>query len=198
MEYSMVRNSSYSLPLDVSDCMLPSSVFITTIPGIFTIIYGESIGIMGLNYFSLGLGMVFASWMNSRTMDKIYMYFKTRNNGIGEPEYRVRKYTTLLESSGYLTYNNSNHRSRLNICSRWDFNDRMGCTSARSLVCRRHGEILLTFSNRYLHISNLLRRIFREYFSSELVWFLRSRRYRYTLSTCSHCTLLRVNNFSIL
>ncbi|KAJ3877765.1 MFS polyamine transporter [Lentinula edodes] len=64
-------------------------VFITTIPGIFTIIYGESIGIMGLNYFSLGLGMVFASWMNSRTMDKIYMYFKTRNNGIGEPEYRV-------------------------------------------------------------------------------------------------------------
>ncbi|KAJ3917217.1 MFS polyamine transporter [Lentinula edodes] len=64
-------------------------VFITTIPGIFTIIYGESIGIMGLNYFALGLGMVFASWMNSRTMDKIYMYFKTRNNGIGEPEYRV-------------------------------------------------------------------------------------------------------------
>ncbi|KAJ4466446.1 MFS general substrate transporter [Lentinula edodes] len=64
-------------------------LFITTIPGIFTIIYGESIGIMGLNYFSLGLGMVFASWMNSRTMDKIYMYFKTRNNGIGEPEYRV-------------------------------------------------------------------------------------------------------------
>ncbi|KAF8827318.1 hypothetical protein HHX47_DHR5001040 [Lentinula edodes] len=81
-----------------------NSVFITTIPGIFTIIYGESIGIMGLNYFALGLGMVFASWMNSRTMDKIYMYFKTRNNGIGEPEYRVRKYTTLLEFSGYLTY----------------------------------------------------------------------------------------------
>ncbi|KAJ4478953.1 MFS polyamine transporter [Lentinula aciculospora] len=64
-------------------------VFITTIPDIFTVNYGESIGIMGLNYFALGLGMMFASWLNSRSMDKIYIYFKKRNSGIGEPEYRV-------------------------------------------------------------------------------------------------------------
>ncbi|KAJ3761999.1 MFS polyamine transporter [Lentinula raphanica] len=64
-------------------------LFITTMPDIFTINYHESIGIMGLNYLALGLGMVFASWFNSRTMDKIYMYFKGRNQGIGEPEYRV-------------------------------------------------------------------------------------------------------------
>ncbi|KAJ3711263.1 MFS polyamine transporter [Lentinula guzmanii] len=64
-------------------------LFITTMPNIFTINYNESIGIMGLNYLALGLGMVFASWFNSRTMDKIYMYFKGRNDGIGEPEYRV-------------------------------------------------------------------------------------------------------------
>lgn len=67
-------------------------VFITTIPDIFTNIYGESTGIMGLNYLPLGLGMAFASYVNSKTMDKIYMYLKAKNNGATEPEYRVREY----------------------------------------------------------------------------------------------------------
>ncbi|KAE9404127.1 MFS polyamine transporter [Gymnopus androsaceus JB14] len=64
-------------------------IFITTMPDIFINIYDESIGIMGLNYFALGLGLAFASWVNSKTMDKIYMYYKNKNNGVGEPEYRV-------------------------------------------------------------------------------------------------------------
>ncbi|KAF5368187.1 hypothetical protein D9757_011303 [Collybiopsis confluens] len=64
-------------------------LFITTMPEIFTNIYHESVGIMGLNYFALGLGMVFASWVNSKTMDRIYIHFKNKNGGIGEPEYRV-------------------------------------------------------------------------------------------------------------
>ncbi|KIK52998.1 hypothetical protein GYMLUDRAFT_49575 [Collybiopsis luxurians FD-317 M1] len=64
-------------------------LFITTMPEIFTDIYHESIGIMGLNYLALGLGCVFASWFNSKTMDKIYVHFKQKNHGVGEPEYRV-------------------------------------------------------------------------------------------------------------
>jgi len=64
-------------------------VFITTIPDIFTKIYDESTGIMGLNYLPLGLGMAFASYVNSKTMDKIYLYFKAKNDGVTEPEYRV-------------------------------------------------------------------------------------------------------------
>ncbi|KAF9068149.1 MFS polyamine transporter [Rhodocollybia butyracea] len=63
-------------------------VFITTMPDIFSSVYHESLGIVGLNYIALGLGMMFASWVNSNTMDRIYMYYK-RKNGNGEPEYRV-------------------------------------------------------------------------------------------------------------
>ncbi|KAK7462878.1 hypothetical protein VKT23_007457 [Stygiomarasmius scandens] len=64
-------------------------LFITTMPGIFRNVYHESPGIGGLNYIALGSGMIFASFMNSRTMDKIYKYCKNRNGGVGEPEFRV-------------------------------------------------------------------------------------------------------------
>ncbi|THU93514.1 MFS polyamine transporter [Dendrothele bispora CBS 962.96] len=62
-------------------------LFITTMPGIFRNVYHESAGIGGLNYIALGSGMLFASFMNSRTMDKIYQYCKARNGGVGEPEF---------------------------------------------------------------------------------------------------------------
>uniref|UniRef100_A0A0W0G5L8 Putative MFS polyamine transporter n=1 Tax=Moniliophthora roreri TaxID=221103 RepID=A0A0W0G5L8_MONRR len=52
-------------------------------------IYSQSIGIAGLNYIALGLGLTSASFLNSRIMDKIYLYCKKRNNDIGEPEFRV-------------------------------------------------------------------------------------------------------------
>ncbi|KAF5368992.1 hypothetical protein D9758_002844 [Tetrapyrgos nigripes] len=64
-------------------------LFITTMPGIFQNVYHESTGIGGLNFIALGSGMCFASFVNSRTMDKIYRYYKDRNGGVGEPEFRV-------------------------------------------------------------------------------------------------------------
>lgn len=72
-------------------------------PDIFSNIYNESLGIVGLNYIALGLGTVCASWLNSNTMDRIYMYYKNKR-GIGEPEYRVRTYT-LTFSYSRLTLN---------------------------------------------------------------------------------------------
>ncbi|THU89222.1 MFS polyamine transporter [Dendrothele bispora CBS 962.96] len=64
-------------------------LLITTMPDIFHNVYHETTGIAGLNYIALGSGNVFASFLNSGTMDKIYQYYKTRNGGIGEPEFRV-------------------------------------------------------------------------------------------------------------
>ncbi|ESK90262.1 mfs multidrug [Moniliophthora roreri MCA 2997] len=64
-------------------------IFVTTMPTIFQGIYSQSIGIAGLNYIALGLGLTSASFLNSRIMDKIYLYCKKRNNDIGEPEFRV-------------------------------------------------------------------------------------------------------------
>jgi hypothetical protein len=43
---------------------MSSSVFLTTMPAIFTRIYNEDIGIAGLNYIALGLGLTGASQVN--------------------------------------------------------------------------------------------------------------------------------------
>ncbi|KAF9528077.1 MFS polyamine transporter [Crepidotus variabilis] len=64
-------------------------VYLTTIPRIFAEVYHETPGIAGLHYMALGLGLSAASQFNSRAMDRIYVYFKNKNNGVGEPEFRL-------------------------------------------------------------------------------------------------------------
>ncbi len=60
-------------------------------PNIFMGVYHESLGISGLHYIALGIGLTLASQINARMLDKIYVYFKNRNGGVGEPEFRLRK-----------------------------------------------------------------------------------------------------------
>ena len=67
-------------------------MFLTTIPSIFEGVYREEVGIAGLNYFALGVGLTGASQFNARMLDKIYKYFSAKNNGVGKPEYRLRMY----------------------------------------------------------------------------------------------------------
>ncbi|KAJ4469898.1 MFS polyamine transporter [Lentinula aciculospora] len=64
-------------------------LFLTTIPTIFMEVYHESSGIGGLNYIGLGIGLTLSSQLNARYMDKIYVYLKNKNNGVGQPEFRV-------------------------------------------------------------------------------------------------------------
>ncbi|KAF9472904.1 MFS general substrate transporter [Pholiota conissans] len=64
-------------------------LFLTTMPTIFREIYHEGVGIGGLNYIALGLGLSIASQTNARVVDKIYIYFKKKNGGVGEPEFRL-------------------------------------------------------------------------------------------------------------
>ena len=66
-------------------------VFLTTIPSIFEGTYGEPVGIAGLHYFALGVGLTGASQLNARMLDKIYKYFSDKNGGVGKPEYRLRE-----------------------------------------------------------------------------------------------------------
>ncbi len=70
-------------------------MFLTTIPGIFEGVYGERVGIAGLHYFALGVGLTGASQINARFMDRIYMYYTKKNGGKGRPEYRLREYFSL-------------------------------------------------------------------------------------------------------
>lgn len=65
-------------------------LFLTTIPTIYTQTYHQRIGIAGLNYIALGIGLTGAAQINAQVVDKIYIWLKkTRGNGIGEPEFRM-------------------------------------------------------------------------------------------------------------
>ncbi|KAK3674342.1 hypothetical protein LTR78_005811 [Recurvomyces mirabilis] len=56
----------------------------TPLPG-----YGESPGIGGLNYISLGLGFYIGTQIAAKTADKIYKSLKAKNGGVGRSEFRV-------------------------------------------------------------------------------------------------------------
>ncbi|KAJ6583884.1 MFS polyamine transporter, partial [Mycena vulgaris] len=64
-------------------------LFLTSMPLMFQGTYGESVGISGLNYLALGIGVTGASQINARFMDYIFGYLKKKNGGAGEPEYRL-------------------------------------------------------------------------------------------------------------
>lgn len=51
--------------------------------------YGESTGIGGLNYISLGLGSLLGSQICAILNDRIYRRYKARNNNVGKPEFRI-------------------------------------------------------------------------------------------------------------
>ncbi|KAF8433769.1 MFS polyamine transporter [Boletus edulis BED1] len=64
-------------------------LFLTTIPSIFEGIYKQPVGIAGLHYIALGVGLTGASQLNAGTMDKIYVHLKNKNGGVGKPEFRL-------------------------------------------------------------------------------------------------------------
>ena len=65
-------------------------------PTIFSSIYHERIGIAGLHYIALGIGLSLASQVNARFMDRIYIHFKNKNGGVGEPEFRLRECVSFI------------------------------------------------------------------------------------------------------
>ncbi|EJF65293.1 MFS general substrate transporter [Dichomitus squalens LYAD-421 SS1] len=64
-------------------------LFLTTIPLIFQGIYQESLGIAGLNYITLGIGLSRVSQISARLLDVVYMRLAKKNGGVGKPEYRL-------------------------------------------------------------------------------------------------------------
>ena len=64
-------------------------IFLSSFPTLWTRQYGESIGISGLNYISLGIGFFVGSQFCAPMQDKVYGAMKRRNNGVGKPEFRV-------------------------------------------------------------------------------------------------------------
>ncbi|THH30522.1 hypothetical protein EUX98_g3665 [Antrodiella citrinella] len=64
-------------------------LYLNTIPSIYQGVYHESTGIAGLHYLAFGIGLTGASQLNARYMDKVYVYCRKRNGGVGRPEFRL-------------------------------------------------------------------------------------------------------------
>ncbi|CRG86171.1 Alpha-galactosidase [Talaromyces islandicus] len=66
-------------------------LMLASFPDLFTSpeYYGESVGIGGLNYISLGVGFFLGAQITARLNDRIYKKLSARNNGVGQPEYRT-------------------------------------------------------------------------------------------------------------
>ncbi|KAI9001557.1 MFS polyamine transporter [Trametes punicea] len=64
-------------------------LFLTTIPSIFEDLHHQPVGIAGLHYLALGVGLIGAAQINARMLDKLYRYLSKKNNGVGKPEFRL-------------------------------------------------------------------------------------------------------------
>ena len=62
---------------------------LSTFPGLWDTQYGESVGIGGLNYISLGVGLFLGTQICAPVNDRIYRRLKKRNNDSGRPEFRI-------------------------------------------------------------------------------------------------------------
>ncbi|OAG37112.1 hypothetical protein AYO21_08647 [Fonsecaea monophora] len=62
---------------------------LSTFPTVWEGIYGESVGVGGLNYISLGVGFFLGTQICAPINDRIYRKLKKRNNNVGRPEFRV-------------------------------------------------------------------------------------------------------------
>ncbi|KAL9005767.1 MAG: hypothetical protein Q9188_001479 [Gyalolechia gomerana] len=62
---------------------------LSTFPVLWTDRYGQSVGIAGLNYISMGLGFSLGAQILSPLNDRIYRALKHRNNATGKPEFRI-------------------------------------------------------------------------------------------------------------
>jgi hypothetical protein len=78
------------------------SVFLTTIDSTFQDVYHERVLISGLNYLALGIGLMAASQINARLIDRIYTLLKARNGGVGRPEFRLRAYHSWVPLSAQM------------------------------------------------------------------------------------------------
>ena len=61
----------------------------STFPVLWTQHYGESPGIGGLNYLSIGLGYFLGVQITAPLNDKFYKRLRRRNGGVGEAEFRI-------------------------------------------------------------------------------------------------------------
>lgn len=128
--------------------LIVSLVFLTTMPSIFEGVYQQRVGIAGLHYIALGVGLTGASQINARFMDKIYIALKKRNGGKGAPEFRLRTFYFPPVSLGMLTVAlpSSSNGPRHDLAPNRVISDWMDRESEHSLDRSRHCSSLRIFA----------------------------------------------------
>ncbi|KAF7557623.1 hypothetical protein G7Z17_g568 [Cylindrodendrum hubeiense] len=66
-----------------------SYLITVTFPVVWTDVYGESLGMSGLNFISLAVGSIFGVVVSIKVVDRIYRRLKEKNGGVGLPEFRI-------------------------------------------------------------------------------------------------------------
>ncbi|KAL2065353.1 hypothetical protein VTL71DRAFT_3023 [Oculimacula yallundae] len=64
-------------------------LMVATFPDVWTRVYNESASIGSLNYISFTIGMIIAMQVGTRFADKLYLRLRTKNGGVGVPEFRL-------------------------------------------------------------------------------------------------------------
>lgn len=84
---------------------------LTTFPQVWEGVYGESPGIGGLNYLSLGIGFFVGAQTVARINDRLYAKLKAKNHNVGRPEFRAPMMLAgaLLVPAGLFIYGWSAH-----------------------------------------------------------------------------------------
>ncbi|KAG8534228.1 uncharacterized protein KY384_001072 [Bacidia gigantensis] len=62
---------------------------LSTFPLLWTGRYHEELGVAGLNYISIGVGFTLGTQVASPLNDRVYRLYRRRNNGEGQPEFRI-------------------------------------------------------------------------------------------------------------
>lgn len=81
-------------------------ILYTTFPDLYTNIYHQTEGMVGLHYIAMGIGMVIAAEGFTLVNDRIFAFLKAKNNGVPLPEFRVpfMAPATLLIAGGLFWY----------------------------------------------------------------------------------------------
>jgi MFS family permease len=64
-------------------------LFIATFSVVWNGLYGESLGVAGLNYISMSIGGFLGLFINFFLIDSMYKRLKANNGGVGRPEFRI-------------------------------------------------------------------------------------------------------------
>ncbi|EXJ89220.1 mitogen-activated protein kinase kinase kinase [Capronia epimyces CBS 606.96] len=64
-------------------------LLLATFPVLWRDVYGESLGVGGLNYISIAIGSFLGLLANFHYIDRLYLQLKEKNGGVGRPEFRV-------------------------------------------------------------------------------------------------------------